>query len=180
VMRPEHWQQPGREPSHCRHRSGRHTDSSYCRDRNPTPDTITTAPPIPSTCDQNDTRAMVSPPLPVVPHVMIIAEGSVFWVALGFASWDVTSTSKRHTFSGRVGLAWQIKVLWKKRIHLCLDWRRRELRRTIGTHRSTFFCIFNFGVASRSRASADIVRRWSNARRWLSSWWLSICSLSCN
>src|SRR6478609_5162261 len=81
---------------------------------------ITGAPDVPSTCDQNDTVAMMSPPFLVVPFVVIIAEGRVFWVGPGFASLNAASTSKLHTRDSQIGLAWQIKVLCTKRIYLCL------------------------------------------------------------
>ena len=86
----------------------------------------------------------MSPPIPVVPFVVIIAEDRVFLAGPGFAPLNMTSPLKLSTRYGRIGLAWQIKVLWTKQIPT-FPWARgrRGLRCTIGNYRSNisgFLC----------------------------------------
>jgi hypothetical protein len=66
-------------------------------------------------------HGMVLAPIFVVPFIVIIAKGSIFFVSPVFTPLDMTRPLKLNTRDGRIGLDRQIvEVLQTKRIRFCL------------------------------------------------------------
>src|SRR4029077_8937562 len=99
---------------------------------------------------------MVRPPVFIMPFMVIIAEGGVFFARPVFAPLDVTGSFKLHARDCRIGLAWQIEVLRTKRIRLCL----------IGSRTDGAVCYTMLYLLDRARPAARCRRLRRNHPCW--------------